>query len=80
MPDFRGRLELALDVLAQAPPDVMNHNLETVRRLYRQARPGADYGNSLKLLKDFKSRYPGVPDQVRADGGAGRDRRGDPRR
>ena len=61
VPDFRGRLEIALDVLAQAPPDVMNHNLETVRRLYRQARPGADFGNSLKLLKDFKSRFPAIP-------------------
>ncbi len=61
VPDFRGRLEIALDVLAEAPPDVMNHNLETVRRLYRQARPGADFGNSLKLLKDFKSRFPAIP-------------------
>jgi lipoyl synthase len=61
VPDFRGRLEIALDVLSGAPPDVMNHNLETVQRLYRQARPGADYGNSLKLLKDFKSRHPLVP-------------------
>jgi len=61
VPDFRGRLDVALDVLAQAPPDVMNHNLETVRRLYRQARPGADFGNSLKLLKDFKSRFPAIP-------------------
>ncbi len=61
VPDFRGRLEIALDVLAQAPPDVMNHNLETVRRLYRQARPGADFGNSLKLLQDFKSRFPAIP-------------------
>jgi lipoic acid synthetase len=61
VPDFRGRLEIALDVLAQEPPDVMNHNLETVRRLYRQARPGADFGNSLRLLKDFKSRFPAVP-------------------
>ena len=61
VPDFRGRLEIALDVLAQAPPDVMNHNLETVRRLYRQARPGADFGNSLKLLKDFKARFPALP-------------------
>jgi lipoic acid synthetase len=61
VPDFRGRLDLALDVLAQCPPDVMNHNLETVPRLYRQARPGADYRNSLKLLKDFKSRFPRLP-------------------
>ena len=61
VPDFRGRLEAALDTLSEAPPDVMNHNLETVPRLYRQARPGADYRNSLKLLKDFKSRFPHVP-------------------
>jgi len=61
VPDFRGRLGIALDVLSSSPPDVMNHNLETVQRLYRQARPGADYGNSLKLLKDFKSRHPHIP-------------------
>jgi lipoic acid synthetase len=61
VPDFRGRLGIALDVLSGAPPDVMNHNLETVPRLYRQARPGADYGNSLKLLKDFKSRHARIP-------------------
>ncbi len=61
VPDFRGRLEVALDVLSGSPPDVMNHNLETVQRLYRQARPGADYQNSLKLLKDFKLRHPGIP-------------------
>jgi lipoic acid synthetase len=60
VPDFRGRLELALDVLSAAPPDVMNHNLETVQRLYKQARPGADYNNSLNLLKLFKSQQPGV--------------------
>src|SRR5262245_37000836 len=61
VPDFRGRLESALDALSTAPPDVMNHNLETVPRLYRQARPGADYTHSLKLLKDFKHRHPGIP-------------------
>ena len=61
VPDFRGRLEIALDILSQCPPDVMNHNLETVPRLYRQARPGADYWQSLKLLKDFKARFPHVP-------------------
>ena len=60
VPDFRGRLEIALDILSTYPPDVMNHNLETVPRLYKQARPGADYRNSLKLLKDFKSRFPNV--------------------
>ncbi|MGZ5035984.1 MAG: lipoyl synthase [Usitatibacter sp.] len=60
-PDFRGRLDRALEVLDAAPPDVMNHNLETVPRLYRQARPGSDYGHSLRLLRDFKARRPGVP-------------------
>ena len=61
VPDFRGRLEVALAALAESPPDIMNHNLETVPRLYRQARPGADYRNSLQLLKDFKSRFPRLP-------------------
>jgi len=61
VPDFRGRLEVALDILSESPPDVMNHNLETVQRLYRQARPGADYSNSLRLLKDFKVRHPHLP-------------------
>jgi lipoic acid synthetase len=61
VPDFRGRLERALDVLDAALPDVMNHNLETVPRLYRQARPGSDYAHSLRLLADFKARHPAVP-------------------
>jgi lipoic acid synthetase len=61
VPDFRGRLERALEILAAAPPDVMNHNLETVPRLYRSARPGGDYGHSLTLLKRFKELYPAVP-------------------
>lgn len=61
VPDFRGRLERALEIFAKALPDVMNHNLETVPRLYKQSRPGADYMHSLKLLKDFKAMYPGVP-------------------
>ncbi len=60
-PDFRGRLERALEILDASPPDVMNHNLETVPRLYKQARPGSDYLHSLKLLKDFKALRPGVP-------------------
>jgi lipoic acid synthetase len=60
-PDFRGRLEAALSALGEAPPDVFNHNLETVPRLYRQARPGADYRESLTLLQGFRSRHPGVP-------------------
>src|SRR4029079_12805137 len=61
VPDFRGRLDRALDILTAAPPDVMNHNLETVPRLYKQARPGSDYAHSLRLLKDFKARFPDVP-------------------
>ena len=61
VPDFRGRMEVAIEKLCADPPDVMNHNLETVPRLYKQARPGADYANSLKLLKDFKARFPGLP-------------------
>jgi lipoic acid synthetase len=61
VPDFRGRLERALEVLAQAPPDVMNHNLETVPRLYRIARPGSDYAHSLRLLREFKVRFPEIP-------------------
>jgi lipoic acid synthetase len=61
VPDFRGRLDRALEILAAAPPDVMNHNLETVPRLYRSARPGGDYGHSLTLLKSFKELYPAVP-------------------
>jgi lipoic acid synthetase len=60
-PDFRGRLEKALDALAAGLPDVMNHNLETVPRLYKAARPGADYAHSLRLLQDFKARFPGIP-------------------
>ncbi|HZQ60724.1 MAG TPA: lipoyl synthase [Casimicrobiaceae bacterium] len=61
VPDFRGRLERALAILGAAPPDVMNHNLETVPRLYREARPGSDYTHSLTLLSEFKRRFPGVP-------------------
>ncbi len=61
VPDFRGRLERALAVLETAPADVMNHNLETVPRLYRQARPGADYAHSLALLREFRRRVPQVP-------------------
>ena len=61
MPDFRGRLERALAILRDAPPDVMNHNLETVPRLYKQARPGSDYAHSLSLLRDFKAQFPDIP-------------------
>ncbi len=60
-PDFRGRDDRALDILKAAPPDVMNHNLETAPRLYKQARPGSDYLFSLNLLKKFKALVPGVP-------------------
>lgn len=60
VPDFRGRLDIALDILSNTPPDVMNHNLETAPRLYAQARPGADYAHSLKLLKEFKHLKPDV--------------------
>ncbi|MEO8977202.1 MAG: lipoyl synthase, partial [Casimicrobiaceae bacterium] len=61
VPDFRGRLDRALDILTAAPPDVMNHNLETVPRLYKQARPGSDYAHSLALLRDFKQRFAAIP-------------------
>ncbi len=61
VPDFRGRLDVALDILQGTPPDVLNHNLETVPRLYRHARPGADYAHSLKLLEQFRQRCPDVP-------------------
>ena len=58
VPDFRGRLQKALDIFKDGLPDVMNHNLETVPRLYKEARPGADYAHSLQLLRDFKAMYP----------------------
>jgi lipoyl synthase len=61
VPDFRGRLDRALEILEAAPPDVMNHNMETVPRLYRVARPGSDYAHSLRLLQEFRRRVPGVP-------------------
>jgi len=61
VPDFRGRMDVALALLEKAPPDVFNHNLETVPRLYKQARPGSDYAWSLKLLQRFKGTYPEVP-------------------
>ena len=61
VPDFRGRDDRALAILKAAPPDVMNHNLETVPRLYKEARPGSDYAFSLNLLKKFKAEVPGVP-------------------
>ncbi len=61
VPDFRGRLETAIEALSHSLPDVFNHNLETVPRLYPLARPGADYAHSLKLLLDFKTRFPQIP-------------------
>ncbi|QDZ30481.1 lipoyl synthase [Noviherbaspirillum sp. UKPF54] len=60
-PDFRGRVDTALEILREAPPDVFNHNLETVPRLYKQARPGADYDHSLDLLLRVKEQHPDVP-------------------
>lgn len=61
VPDFRGRLERALEILAAAPPDVMNHNLETVPRLYRRARPGGDYAHSLDLFAFYQKNHPEIP-------------------
>ena len=61
VPDFRGRDDRALEILKAAPPDVMNHNLETVPRLYKEARPGSDYAFSLNLLKKFKALFPDLP-------------------
>ncbi len=61
VPDFRGRMDVALDILRAAPPDVFNHNLETVPRLYKQARPGSDYNWSLDLIERFKAMFPEVP-------------------
>src|SRR5574343_172051 len=61
VPDFRGRDDRALEILKAAPPDVMNHNMETVPRLYKEARPGSDYAFSLNLLKKFKALFPQVP-------------------
>jgi lipoic acid synthetase len=60
-PDFRGRMDIALEILHRAPPDVFNHNLETVPRLYKKIRPGADYAWSLELLREFKRSHPDVP-------------------
>ena len=61
VPDFRGRMEKALDAMASDLPDVFNHNVETAPRLYKQARPGADFAWSLRLLQEFKQRFPGIP-------------------
>jgi lipoic acid synthetase len=61
VPDFRGRMEIAWDHLSVAPPDVFNHNVETVPRLYKAVRPGSDYAWSLRLIKEFKARFPEIP-------------------
>ena len=61
VPDFRKRIDTALEILAKTPPDVFNHNLETIPRLYKAVRPGADYKGSLRLLRDFKERHPLIP-------------------
>jgi len=61
VPDFRGRMELALEAISKEPPDVFNHNLETVPRIYKPVRPGSDYLWSLKLLKEFKKQFPQIP-------------------
>lgn len=61
VPDFRGRMDVALEAISIAPPDVFNHNIETVPRIYKQVRPGSDYQWSLTLLKKFKERFPHIP-------------------
>lgn len=61
VPDFRGRMDIALDTLSKAPPDIFNHNVETVPRLYKAVRPGSDYFWSLQLIKSFKARFPHIP-------------------
>jgi len=61
VPDFRGRMDVALDIMGEALPDVFNHNIETVPHHYKAVRPGSDYVHSLELLQKFKQRYPGIP-------------------
>ena len=61
VPDFRGRMDVALKLMHVSPPDVFNHNLETIPRLYRQARPGSDYQHSLQLIREFKAAHPDIP-------------------
>lgn len=61
VPDFRGRMDVAIQLMASSPPDVFNHNLETIPDLYRQVRPGSDYQWSLNLIKNFKTAHPGIP-------------------
>jgi lipoic acid synthetase len=71
VPDFRGRDDRALEILKAAPPNVMNHNMETVPRLYKEARPGSDYAFSLNLRKKFKQLFPSVPTKSGLMGGLG---------
>ena len=61
VPDFRGRMNVALEVLADCPPDIFNHNLESIPRLYKAVRPGSDYQWSLDLIKHFQEQHPDVP-------------------
>jgi lipoyl synthase len=61
VPDFRGRLDKALEIICHAPPDIFNHNLETIAELYKKVRPGSDYQHSLSLLLNFKNKFPEIP-------------------
>jgi lipoic acid synthetase len=74
VPDFRGRMDKALEILKQSPPDVFNHNLETIPRLYRECRPGANYQWSLDLLKKFKQQHPHIPTKSGLMMGMGEDK------
>ena len=74
VPDFRGRMDRALEILKQSPPDVFNHNLETIPRLYRECRPGANYQWSLDLLKKFKQQHPDIPTKSGLMMGMGEDK------
>ena len=74
VPDFRGRMDRALEILKQSPPDVFNHNLETIPRLYRECRPGANYQWSLDLLKKFKQQHPNIPTKSGLMMGMGEDK------
>lgn len=74
VPDFRGRMDRALEILKKSPPDVFNHNLETIPRLYRECRPGANYQWSLDLLKKFKQQHPDIPTKSGLMMGMGEDK------
>ncbi|WP_299073082.1 lipoyl synthase [uncultured Paraglaciecola sp.] len=74
VPDFRGRMDRALEILKKGPPDVFNHNLETIPRLYRECRPGANYQWSLDLLKKFKQQHPDIPTKSGLMMGMGEDK------